>query len=62
MILTEPNIFNKSFKEIIDLKIHRQRDKSNNNTIGYFHQNIFKYFKNCEVPDEGWDIVFQSPN
>lgn len=61
-LLFDKNIFNKSFKEIIDLEIHRQRDKSNNNTIGYFHQNIFKYFKNCEVPDEGWDIVFYSPN
>ena len=45
-------------EEIITLEIHRQRDKSNNNSIGYFHQNIFKYIEKCEVPENGWDIIF----
>ena len=57
-LLFDKNVFNKSFEEIITLEIHRQRDKSNNNSIGYFHQNIFKYIEKCEVPENGWDIIF----
>ncbi len=53
-------VYNKSYEDIISLEIHRQRDKANNNAIGYFHQNIFKYIDNCEVPDEGWDVVYTS--
>ena len=34
-------LFRKTIEEIIELEIHRQRDKSNSNAIGYFHQNIF---------------------
>ncbi|WP_237719233.1 Eco47II family restriction endonuclease [Mycoplasma mycoides] len=45
-LIFDKNIFNKEFKEIIELEISRQRDKTNNNVIGYFHQNIFKYIKN----------------
>lgn len=59
-LLFDKNVFNKSFEEIIKLEIHRQRDKSNNNIIGYFHQNIFKYFHGCVVPSHGWDIIFTS--
>ena len=36
-------LFKKSIEEIIELEIHRQRDKSNTNAIGYFHQYMFKY-------------------
>ena len=57
-LLFDKNVFNKSFEEIINLEIHRQRDKTNSNIIGYFHQNIFRYINNCIVPDEGWDIIF----
>lgn len=59
-LLFDKNVFDKSFEEIIKLEIHRQRDKSNSNIIGYFHQNMFKYVKNCIVPNEGWDIIFTS--
>lgn len=59
-LLFDKNVFAKSFEEIIKLEIHRQRDKSNNNIIGYFHQNIFKFINNCVVPKEGWDIIFTS--
>ena len=59
-LLFDKSVFNKSFEEIIRLELHRQRDKSNNNIIGYFHQNMFKYIKNCIVPKEGWDIIFTS--
>lgn len=56
-LLFDKNVFKKSFEEIVELEIHRQRDKSNTNAIGYFHQNIFKYIDYCEVPQEGWDII-----
>ncbi len=59
-LLFDKNIFNKSYEEIIALEIQRQRDKSNNNAIGYFHQNMFKHIKNCEVPEEYWDIIYRS--
>lgn len=59
-LLFDKNVFNKSFKDIIDLEIQRQRDKTNSNIIGYFHQNLFKYINNCTVPKEGWDVVFKN--
>lgn len=59
-LLFDKNVFNKSFEDIINLEIHRQRDKSNSNIIGYFHQNLFKYIANCTVPKEGWDVIFTS--
>lgn len=50
-------LFKKSIEEIINLEIHRQRDKTNTNAIGYFHQYMFKYLSNCEVPKEGFDVI-----
>lgn len=50
-------LFKKSIEEIIELEIHRQRDKTNTNAIGYFHQYMFKYIVNCEVPPHGFDII-----
>ena len=50
-------LFKKSIEEIIELEIHRQRDKSNTNAIGYFHQYMFKYIANCEVPLHGFDVI-----
>ena len=61
-LLFDKNVFNKSFEEIIKLEIQRQRDKTNSNIIGYFHQNMFNYISNCEVPREGWDVIFRSNN
>ena len=58
-LLFDKNIYSKNYEEIIALELQRQRDKSNNNSIGYFHQNIFQYIKGCEVPKSGWDIVFK---
>ena len=52
-LLFDKNIYSKSYEEIIALELQRQRDKSNNNSIGYFHQNIFQYIKGCEVPKSG---------
>lgn len=51
-------LFKKTVEEIIELEIHRQRDKSNTNAIGYFHQYMFKYISNCEVPLHGFDVIF----
>ncbi len=51
-------LFRKSMEEIIELEIHRQRDKSNTNAIGYFHQYMFKYVANCEVPIHGFDVIY----
>ena len=51
-------LFKKSIEDIIDLEIHRQRDKSNTNAIGYFHQYMFKYIANCKVPQHGFDVIF----
>mgnify|MGYP002624310373 CR=1 FL=1 len=51
-------IYKYTWDEIIKNEIYRQRDKSNNNDIGYFHQRIFQYIKNCEVPRTGWDVIF----
>lgn len=61
-LLFDKNIYKKDFEEIINLEIHRQRDKSNTNAIGYFHQNIFKYIDNCVVPKQGWDVIYDSGN
>ena len=58
----DSNVYNKNMETIIKEEIARQRDKTNTNAIGYFHQNIFKYFNNCEVPDHGFDIIFTKPN
>lgn len=52
-------IFDLQYEKVIELEIQRQRDKSNTNSIGYFHQNMFSYIKNCKVPKEGWDVVFR---
>lgn len=54
----DSNVYNKDMETIIKEEIARQRDKTNTNAIGYFHQNIFKYFRNCEVPEHGFDVIF----
>ncbi len=51
-------VYQKDIQEIIDSEIIRQIDKSNTNHIGYFHQNIFKYFNpEWQVQKSGFDIV-----
>ena len=60
-MLFDKNVFSKSYEQLIADEIFRQRDKSNNNSIGYFHQNIFKYIANCEVPKAGWDVIYTNP-
>ncbi|MGI6545546.1 MAG: Eco47II family restriction endonuclease [Fastidiosipilaceae bacterium] len=52
-------VYGVEWEQIISNEIFRQRDKSNSNEIGYFHQKIFKYIDRCEVPDTGWDVIFE---
>jgi hypothetical protein len=57
----DAKVYNKSIQEVVESEILRQLDKSNTNHIGYFHQNIFKYFGNdWRVPDSGFDVVNDS--
>ena len=58
-LIFDKNVYNLSWEDVIKNELSRQRDKSNNNEIGYFHQNMFRYIKNCEVPQVGFDIVYK---
>ena len=58
-LIFDKNIYGATWEEIIKSEIFRQRDKANNNSIGYFHQNIFRYIAGCTVPKSGWDVIFQ---
>ena len=57
-LIFDKTVYHYSWDEIIKNEIFRQRDKSNNNDIGYFHQRMFQYIANCEVPSTGWDVVY----
>ncbi len=65
-MIFDKTVYQTSWDEIVGNEIFRQRDKSNNNDIGYFHQRIFQYINNCHVPDNGteggWDVIFQVPD
>lgn len=54
------HVYKRGIEEVIDAEVMRQLNKSNENLIGYFHQNIFKYVGNgWEVPEtgeDGWDV------
>lgn len=50
-------VYDQPYKDTIENEVLRQLDKTNSNLIGYFHQNIFKYFSNdWNVPKQGYDI------
>ncbi len=59
-LIFDKTVYKSSWDEIVKNEIFRQRDKSNNNDIGYFHQKIFSYFKGCIVPNEGWDVIYKN--
>lgn len=61
-LVFDKSVYRTSWEEAVNNEIFRQRDKSNNNDIGYFHQNIFSYFKGCEVPQAGWDVIYKNPD
>lgn len=58
----DSKVYKKTMEEVIESELVRQRDKTNTNAIGYFHQNLFKYIKNCKIPNVGFDVVFTRPN
>lgn len=62
-MIFDKTVYQSSWEEIVSNEIFRQRDKSNNNDIGYFHQRIFQYIADCHVPDNGkeggWDVIFR---
>ncbi len=63
-LIFDKTVYNATWEEIVSNEIFRQRDKSNNNDIGYFHQGIFQYIKNCRVPENGkeggWDVIYEN--
>ena len=63
-LIFDKTVYQASWEEIVSNEIFRQRDKSNNNDIGYFHQRIFQYIKNCHVPpngeEGGWDVIYEN--
>ena len=65
-LIFDKTVYHASWEEIVSNEIFRQRDKSNNNDIGYFHQRIFQYIDKCRVPDNGkeggWDVIFENPD
>jgi hypothetical protein len=64
-LIFDKTVYGSTWEEIISNEIFRQRDKSNNNDIGYFHQRIFQYIDNCKVPangeNDGWDVIYKNP-
>ena len=65
-LIFDKMVYRSTWEEIVKNEIFRQRDKSNNNDIGYFHQRIFQYMDKCHVPpngkEGGWDVIFQDPD
>jgi len=61
-LIFDKKVYLSTWEETISNEIYRQRDKSNNNDIGYFHQGIFQYIKNCQTPSVGWDVIYSSPD
>lgn len=63
-LIFDKSVYKTSWDTAVSNEIFRQRDKSNNNDIGYFHQRIFSYFKNCTVPENGqeggWDVIYRN--
>ena len=53
----DKHFFNLSIVDLLRYEIFRQQDKTRNNAIGLFHQNIFKYIKGWKIPKSGFDIV-----
>ena len=58
----DSKVYRKTIEEVIENELVRQRDKTNTNAIGYFHQNLFKYINNCEVPNVGFDVIYTRLN
>ncbi|MBS1174687.1 MAG: restriction endonuclease [Burkholderiaceae bacterium] len=54
----DAKVYNKTIEQVIQDEVTRQLDKSNNNHIGYFHQNLFGLLNaDWTVPSKGFDVV-----
>lgn len=54
----DAKVYGRTMEAVVASECIRQMDKSNNNHIGYFHQNLFHYAGNgWEVPAEGFDVI-----
>ncbi len=60
-LLFDMKVYGKNQDELIEDEINRQIDKTHSNSIGYFHQYMFKYINNCVVPKSGFDIIYTDP-
>ena len=49
-LIFDKTVYQASWEKMVGNEIFSQRDKSNNNDIGYFHQRIFQYIDKCRVP------------
>lgn len=58
-LLFDNAIAGDDWEKVISNEIFRQTDKTKNNLIGYFHQNLFKYIDDCVVPKEDVDIIYK---
>lgn len=65
-LIFDKTVYQTSWEEMLGNEIFRQRDKANNNDIGYFHQRIFQYIDKCKVPENGkeggWDVIYHHPD
>lgn len=53
----DSKVYGKTIHQAIEDECFRQIDKSNGNSIGYFHQNLFRYAGNgWTVPNQGFDV------
>lgn len=53
----DSKVYGKTIRQAIEDECFRQIDKSNGNSIGYFHQNLFNYAgKGWIVPKQGFDV------
>lgn len=63
-LVFDKTVYHSNWDEIVSNEIFRQRDKANNNDIGYFHQRIFQYMNHCHVPENGkeggWDVIYEN--
>ena len=50
-LIFDKTVYQSTWEEMVGNEIFRQRDKSNNNDIGYFHQTIFQYMKMVKKGD-----------
>ena len=56
-LLFSAKAYNQTIEEVIRVEVARQLGKTMENMIGAFHQDIFRYVKGCEVPEDGVDVL-----